>query len=346
MASASQSYYDILEVDANSTSDNIKKAYRKLSLKYHPDKTNNNPVLNEKFKQINEAYHTLGDNQKKKEYDTKLNNPFGFMTTNNIPIDLELDPSIILGMIFGDNILGQTFNNEFSKEFKNTFNNRSPNLAPNMAAIPNIFGLGGLHTMGLGANQNNTFFKNGMPNNIQRESYTPPPITKSITINMEQVYTGCQIPITIERWIEEQNVKSIETETIYITIPPGVDDNEIIVIKNKGNCNSTYYSDIKIYVKINNTTQFKRDGLDLILYKTISLKESLCGFDFNLKFLNNKQFKINNNEGNIITPNYKKVIGGLGLIRSEHTGNLIIEFNVEFPKELSSETINTLKTLL
>ena len=193
----------------------------------------------------------------------------------------------------------------------------------------------------------NSILKNGMPSNIQRESHTLQHITTTIHISMEQVYTGCKLPVTIERCITDNNTQTTETETIYITIPQGVDDNEIILLKNKGNItNNTYYSDIKIYVKINNNTEFERDGLDLILNKTITLKESLCGFDFNLNFLNNKQFKINNNEGNIITPNYKKYIHGLGLVRGDHTGNLIIVFNIEFPLELTPEIILQLKTIL
>ncbi len=62
-------YYKILGIDKNATADEIKKAYRKLALKYHPDKNPNNKAAEEKFKEINEANEVLSDTEKKKKYD-------------------------------------------------------------------------------------------------------------------------------------------------------------------------------------------------------------------------------------------------------------------------------------
>lgn len=62
-------YYKVLGVDKNATVDEIKKAYRKLALKYHPDKNPNNKAAEEKFKEINEANEVLSDPEKKKKYD-------------------------------------------------------------------------------------------------------------------------------------------------------------------------------------------------------------------------------------------------------------------------------------
>jgi len=63
-------YYKILGVDKKATADEIKKAYRKLALKYHPDKNPNNKTAEEKFKEINEANEVLSDPEKKKKYDS------------------------------------------------------------------------------------------------------------------------------------------------------------------------------------------------------------------------------------------------------------------------------------
>jgi len=62
-------YYKILEVNKNATADEIKKAYRKLARKYHPDVNPNNPEAHKKFQQLNEANEVLGDPEKRKKYD-------------------------------------------------------------------------------------------------------------------------------------------------------------------------------------------------------------------------------------------------------------------------------------
>lgn len=62
-------YYDILGVPKTATADEIKKAYRTLAFKYHPDRNQGNPEAEEKFKQISAAYDVLGDEAKRRQYD-------------------------------------------------------------------------------------------------------------------------------------------------------------------------------------------------------------------------------------------------------------------------------------
>jgi molecular chaperone DnaJ len=74
-------YYEILGVDKTATQEEIKKAYRKLAIKYHPDKNPDNPEAEEKFREISEAYETLGNEDKRAEYDnppTMFNSVFGY----------------------------------------------------------------------------------------------------------------------------------------------------------------------------------------------------------------------------------------------------------------------------
>ena len=70
-------FYDILGVSRDASPDEIKKSYRKLSLKYHPDR-NPDPSATEKYKAINEAYEVLSDAQKKQQYDMELQFGGGF----------------------------------------------------------------------------------------------------------------------------------------------------------------------------------------------------------------------------------------------------------------------------
>ena len=170
---------------------------------------------------------------------------------------------------------------------------------------------------------------------------------KQITIELNHSYTGVNIPVEIERWIIVNNQKKIEKEKLYIQIPKGVDSGEIIIIKDKGNIvNENIKGDIKIYINVNNNTEFKREGLNLVLSKNISLKESLTGFKFDIKHLNGKTYTINNDAGNIIPNDFVKEINSLGLKRGDVVGNLLIKFKVQFPEKLSEHQIEKLKEIL
>ena len=65
-------YYYILGISNNASLEEVKKAYRKLSLKFHPDQNNGDKFFEERFRDINEAYETLNNEQKRKEYDAIL----------------------------------------------------------------------------------------------------------------------------------------------------------------------------------------------------------------------------------------------------------------------------------
>jgi curved DNA-binding protein len=67
---ASRDYYDILGVSKNASYEELKRAYRKLAMKYHPDRNPNKKEAEERFKEINEAYAVLSDKEKRKQYDT------------------------------------------------------------------------------------------------------------------------------------------------------------------------------------------------------------------------------------------------------------------------------------
>lgn len=88
-------YYDILGISQSSTSDEVKKAYRKLSLKFHPDKNEGDEYFSQMFKQINIAYNVLIDPEKRKIYDFQLRSRRQNQTQNalkslkmNLPIKI------------------------------------------------------------------------------------------------------------------------------------------------------------------------------------------------------------------------------------------------------------------
>jgi DnaJ-class molecular chaperone len=315
MSGQQENFYKILGVNENASGDDIKKAYRKLSLKYHPDKNNGN---SDQFQKINNAYEVLSDLEKRQEYDSIQNNPF-------------INEMHDMGDIFGgfDNP-HQDINNLFGHLFGQKEFFQFPSGEHNFSSRPNI-----------------RIFKSGRGVMSQMNTDKPIPIIKNISISMEQVFNGANLPISIERWILENGQKIVEKETLYVKIPKGADDNEIIILKEKGNViHDACRGDVKIIISIESNSNFKRDGLNLIYTTTLSLKEALCGFSFDLKYINGKIYKIHNSRGIIVHPFYKQIIKGMGFTRENDTGSMIIEFNVEFPKSLDPQIIEKLKELL
>lgn len=307
----SETFYKILGVDETATKEEIKKAYRSLSMKHHPDKNRSNPDSTRLFQKITEAYETLGDEEKRKEYDMMNNNPFmrmgGFNGGMEVPIE-EVFGAFFNGMPFG---------------------------------MPGMPGMAGMH------GPNVRIFRNGVPVNFNNSLQKPTPIIKNVTIDIGTVLTGVTMPIEIERWIIEQGNKVFEKETIYVDIPKGIDDNEIILLRDKGNvATENCKGDIKLFIKVENNSEFIRNGLDLTIERNISLKDALCGFSFELKYINGKTYTLNNNSGNIIPDRYKKIIPNMGLVREGHTGNLNIIFNIDFPSNLSEDKISKLREIL
>jgi DnaJ-class molecular chaperone len=313
--------YEILGVDEKASQEEIKRAYRKLSLQNHPDRNNNSPESTTKFQSISSAYEIIGDEDKRRQYDMKSKNPFGmgmggmgmggptFFTSN-----VEIDPADIF----------------------NFFSN-------------NFFNGGGGGGMGGGGNMPGVRMGPNMFNmeNLKQRLAKPTPIIKTETISLSKAYTGYNMPIEITRWIVENDIKREETETIYLPIPKGIDNNELIILREKGNMlNETNKGDIKVFIKIQNDTEFIRNGLDLVMNKSISLKEALCGFTIEMNYLDGRIFKINSNAGSVIANNCNKVLNGYGMKREEHVGNLIINFNIVFPEKLSEEQIQGLQKIL
>lgn len=280
-------YYNILELDDKATYEMIKKSFRRLSLKYHPDCNKHNDTT-EKYKEIVEAYEHLC---KLSTSEVNKNNKTPTFNTNQPHTPFPND-----------------INNIF--KFFTTYSNH--NIKPNINMLNK-----------------------------------PIPIVHNINITLQQAYTGCLIPINIERWIVVDNNKITEKEALYINIPRGVDNNEIVIIKQKGNIiNENNIGDVKIIINIANDTIYKRDGLNLFYNHSITLKDALCGFNFGLVTLNNEKLNFENSSTNIITPNKTIKIKNKGMTRDNHSGDLIIQFNIIFPEKLLDEQIKILKTLL
>jgi len=319
----SKDYYKILGVSNDSDGDVIKKAFRKLSMKHHPDRGGDEDV----FKEVNEAYQILGDVEKRRVYNMQRNSPFaglrgmgGMPGMPGMPGMQGMQGMDAMGM--QDDILRMFFGGEGG-------------------GMP--FNMGGarMHV-----------FHNGRPVNFNQMS-KPTPIVKTINITLKQAFSGMDYPLELERWVQEGGVKKVEKERIYVNIKAGIDNNEIIIIRNRGNAiNENLKGDIKIFVKIKNESAFQRNGLDLIYRQNITLKEALTGFTFELKHLSGKTYVINNSDGKIIQPGYQKIIPHMGMSREKQhpappqKGKLVILFNIAFPQTINDENREKLREIL
>ena len=290
-------YYEILGVPRDSSLDVIKKAYRKLQLKYHPDRNVGNDQSEKMCKKINEAYEVIGNEQSRQVYDRRNMDECGNM----------------------DELFHKLFFNQSFTGFK------YPSMNPSFLRVPNPHG-----------SEEPAFFY---------DMCKPESIHCDLWITMEHVFNGSQLPIHVTRQDMGKEIK----ETIYVNIEPGMDEDEIIVLPNRGHCrrfnNSLVKGDIKVRIRIKNESPFVRHGLDLIFEKTITLKESLCGFSFELDHLNGKKYIMQNIHGYVTAHGFRKNYPGFGLARNSHVGELWIQFSVQFPEKMTDTQIAELSAI-
>lgn len=313
-----KTHYETLGVSRDASIDEIKQSYRKLSLKWHPDR-NSSPEAQSRFQEISSAYETLSDEKRRHEYNCELDG------VHMMGGGTEVDISDIFNMMFNGGGIPQGMGEV-------RFSNGGPEIRAFHGGIPGF--PPGFHPFG-----GHPFF-----NQMQK----PQPIITQIVLTFEQAYSGCTLCANVEKWTIKNNTKVNEMESVYVNIPPGIDNGEIIIMRDCGNTVShELKGDIKFIVKVEPSGTYERRGMDLLHKRNITLKEALTGFSFELTHINGKLLCLNNLKNRtIISPNYQKTIPNLGMIRDGNVGNLIIEFSVNFPDQLTNEQMTKLEEIL
>lgn len=246
-------YYKILGVEKNATLDEIKKKYRQLALKYHPDRNKGSKEAEEKFKAINEAYAVLSDPEKRKQYDM-----FGSSGFHQRYSQEDIFRGFDIGDIFKD--FGFTTEDIFS----NIFGRRSRQKRASKAQTRGPF-----EAMGYGFEE--IFGRHGGVDTGGTESLKGLDLTAEIYISLEEAARGATKEITTTR--------GPKRDTITVKIPAGISDGKKLRLAQKGepSPHGGPPGDLYLVVRVREHPMFRRQDDDLYFEKEIKLSEALLG---------------------------------------------------------------------
>lgn len=308
--SEAKNLYAVLGLSANASDDEIRKTYRKLAKKYHPDINPNNPKATEKFKEITAAYEVLSNSEKRKLYDE-----------------------------FGEASLHGGFDPNKARAYQQWANARpSSGRGGNpYAGIPMDFDLGDLF---------GDLFGGGFR---RRGAHTHQPvsgdnISATVEIDLAQAIHGTEVQLKVP--IHEtcracggtgdqcsvcrgRGVVASE-DMVTVRIPPGADDGSKLRVKGRGGAGLMGGSrgDLMIQTKVKPHPHFRREGLDLVLITPVTLHEAYNGSTIEVPTpIGLVKVKIPPRSQN----NTRLRLKGRGMMRGTKTGDLYVELDIRLP---------------
>ncbi|MDR1867267.1 MAG: molecular chaperone DnaJ [Treponema sp.] len=353
---AKRDYYEVLGVTKNSSKEDIKKAYRKLAIQYHPDKNPGDKEAEEKFKEASEAYEVLSDDQKKAAYDQ-----FGFAGVDGSTGGGSQDFSSIF-RDFND-IFGGTgdFSNIFDMFGFNASNPRSANSVHQGANLryeleisfkDSIFGT--KKEIQFSHNEACTSC-NGTGAAGGNGRKTCPTCGGSGQIRQSQgffsftrtCYACSGKGSIIEKLCSECGGTGSQKkrQTIIITIPPGVENGKQVVVPRQGDASSSGGppGDLYVVIRVKTHEYFERHNLDLYCAVPISVTQAIRGAEIYVQTLDEKRVRVKIPAG---TQNGKLIrIRDEGVPINNHHGDLYLKLLVEIPTKLSKEAKKLIEEL-
>lgn len=301
-------YYSILGVSKTASQDEIKKAYRKLARKYHPDLNKDDPQAEQRFKDLNEANEVLSDAEKRKMYDQFGSQWQQYQRAGGRPDDFWSQWGAQQG--FGGRGQARTVNSE---QFEQMFGG-SGGFSDFFEAL---FGqMGGRTAGGQQVNYSDLFGQQGQSLRRSRD------VEHMIEISLAEAFYGTS------RTIQWENGRSIEAK-----IPRGVKTGSRVRLKGQGEDGGHLYLSIKVKAD----KQFERDEDDLKTAVSVNLYTALLGGQIDVSTID-RTVKLTIPAG---TANGKQFrLRGLGMpnIKNpEERGNLYATVEVALPTDLSDE---------
>ncbi|XP_022182277.1 dnaJ protein homolog 1-like [Myzus persicae] len=325
-------YYQILGVSKGAADDEIKKAYRKLALKYHPDK-NKSAGAEEKFKEVAEAYEVLSDKKKRDIYDKYgedgLKGGAGQgNNSNNYSYTFHGDPRATFAQFFGS-----------SNPFGNIFGNSGGSMFDDEMDFDDGFIRMSHGPPGMGAFRSQSFNVHGSPMGRTKEKAQDPAIEHEVYVSLEDISRGCTKKMKISRRVlQADGTSRKEDKVLTINIKPGWKSGTKITFQKEGDqAMNRIPSDIVFVIRDKPHPVFKRDGNDIRYTVPITLKQALCGVDIVVPTLTDKKLPLNL-KSEVVKPTTVKRFQGYGLPYAKEQsrrGDLLVSFDIKFPETIS-----------
>ncbi|XP_017052264.1 dnaJ protein homolog 1 [Drosophila ficusphila] len=312
-----KNFYEILGIGRNASDDEIKKAYRKLALRYHPDK-NKNVQAEERFKEVAEAYEVLSDKKKRDLYDQ-----FGEEGLRRGPADQRSDAA---------ESFGYQFHGDPRATFAQFFGSSDP-FSMFFEDMKHIF------------MPDDDDFPSGRDRRPQ-----DPPIEHELYVGLEDIASGCTKRMKISRLAVSPNGLAVrEDKVLIIEIRPGWKSGTKITFRKEGDqLPNRVPADLVFIIRDKPHSVFRRDGSDLLYTAHITLKQALCGHHLVVPTLQGEPLTLSTH-GEVIHPHSTRRLPGHGLPSPKdqsHRGAIVISFAIKFPETIPKQLTSSLARLL
>jgi curved DNA-binding protein len=298
-------YYQILEVPRTASQEEIKKAFRKLAMKHHPDRNKDDKRSEARFKEINEAYAVLGNPEKRKQYDTFGADHFGKRYTQE-DIFRDFDFSSIFSEIGfgggGQNIFGQMFGGRSYGRGK-----RSP------------FGFEAYQTRSAPAKGQDLVYE--------------------LAVTLEEASTTTSKVISYQDGDSQQNI------SVKIPAGISTGKKLRVPGKGRPGLNGGPRGDLFVQVKVLDHPLFKREGDDLILTREIHFSEALSGTEIEVPTIDRKTLRLKIPPGSQCNARFRLKGYGMPKMSGEGRGDAHVQVVVAVPQKLSKKQKALLKDM-
>ena len=308
---SSRDYYKTLGISKSASAQEIKKAYRKLAMKFHPDQNKGDKEAEAKFKDISEAYAVLSDPKKRKQYDM-----FGAEGFQNRFSQEDIFRDFDFGSIFkefgfggrgrGQNIFGQRFG-----------------------------GTGQTNFRGGGSPFDSSFGNSGG----QQRGVKGRELVYELSLTLEEVFT------TTDKVISYQS--GSRQESVSVKVPAGISTGKKLRLSGKGEPGryGAPNGDLYIQIKVLDHPLFKRENDNLLLPMEIKFSEAAFGAEIEIPTIDKKSLRLKIPPGTQSNAKFRMKGYGMPLMKGNGRGDAYVQVTIAVPKKLNKKQKDLLKKL-